>query len=443
MKTKKPRNIILFLCCILCSSLNSQDTDAKSEKTLSDKGRFFINRMRSPYLPIYGVTDTLAMLPFDEKTAMYSSADLTGDNDDGFFSTYSYLYQDTNGHFVIFDELGPGTLTRMHFAFWWISGTTFLSTPPPNFPLSIYIDDMVTPRHIVQANDIFSGRIFPLVVNVLNGQYGYNLYYPFYFQSRMKITMPFKPNFFQFDFRKGYRKTDPAKWISAINRAGQYPHDLAGSWSGATTTTIPANSRARIASNIGPAVIMGMKFTAAQISDWNSLRIEIKWDNDIQPSVNAPLGMLCGSSNPAYNLASLLFSMNGTTGYCYFPMPFNSSAQIDIVNTTSSSTTLKFDSVVIRGRYPEPFGYFCATHTSSRPTQLGRDHLVLDVPGQGTYIGTVFQAEVNLGIPNVDLYYLEGDERIYIDGAASPSYHGTGTEETFNGAWYSPLGQDG
>ncbi|MBI4243603.1 MAG: DUF2961 domain-containing protein, partial [Planctomycetes bacterium] len=47
------------------------------------------------------------------------------------------------------------------------------------------------------------------------------------------------------------------------------------------------------------------------------------------------------------------------------------------------------------------------------------------------------------GIPNVDLYYLEGDERIYIDGAASPSYHGTGTEETFNGAWYSPLGQDG
>ena len=31
---------------------------------------------------------------------------------------------------------------------------------------------------------------------------------------------------------------------------------------------------------------------------------------------------------------------------------------------------------------------------------------------------------------------LEGDDRIYVDGEATPSFHGTGLEDYFNGAWY-------
>ena len=40
-------------------------------------------------------------------------------------------------------------------------------------------------------------------------------------------------------------------------------------------------------------------------------------------------------------------------------------------------------------------------------------------------------------ISNNDSWYiLEGDERIYIDGAKTPIVHGTGLEDYFNGAWY-------
>jgi hypothetical protein len=33
-------------------------------------------------------------------------------------------------------------------------------------------------------------------------------------------------------------------------------------------------------------------------------------------------------------------------------------------------------------------------------------------------------------------WYLEGDERFYVDDNQSPVYHGTGTEDFYNGAWY-------
>jgi hypothetical protein len=37
--------------------------------------------------------------------------------------------------------------------------------------------------------------------------------------------------------------------------------------------------------------------------------------------------------------------------------------------------------------------------------------------------------------------YLEGDERVYVDGSRSPAVYGTGTEDYFNGGWYFILGE--
>jgi len=36
--------------------------------------------------------------------------------------------------------------------------------------------------------------------------------------------------------------------------------------------------------------------------------------------------------------------------------------------------------------------------------------------------------------------YLEGDERAYVDGSASPQLHGTGTEDFYEGGWYFRYG---
>ena len=39
-----------------------------------------------------------------------------------------------------------------------------------------------------------------------------------------------------------------------------------------------------------------------------------------------------------------------------------------------------------------------------------------------------------------NLYFLEGNLQMYLDGAASPSYESSGTEDYFNNAWYFQTG---
>jgi hypothetical protein len=68
-------------------------------------------------------------------------------------------------------------------------------------------------------------------------------------------------------------------------------------------------------------------------------------------------------------------------------------------------------------------------------TTIGKDFTVLDAGGSGRLAAWVLDL---VGQPGSSAFqsYMEGNPRIYIDGSRSPSIIGTGTEDTFNGAWY-------
>ena len=59
----------------------------------------------------------------------------------------------------------------------------------------------------------------------------------------------------------------------------------------------------------------------------------------------------------------------------------------------------------------------------------------LKVSGSGHIVGVTHSMTGNY-FGEHSRFYLEGDEQIYIDGSISHSYHGTGTEDFYNGAWY-------
>ncbi len=75
---------------------------------------------------------------------------------------------------------------------------------------------------------------------------------------------------------------------------------------------------------------------------------------------------------------------------------------------------------------------------------------MLEAEGRGHYTGCVLnmqqdpqREDVGYQLPDESIYvhhglgFLEGDEQIYVDGEGfPPAYHGTGTEDYFNGAWY-------
>ena len=191
-------------------------------------------------------------------------------------------------------------------------------------------------------------------------------------------------------------------------------------WSGTRTFTYPAPD-------------------SATTDILNNTWLQISWDNEATPSVNAPVGSLFGLGQfGSYGTRALMMGLDETnTLYLYFPMPFASHAHIDLVNQRSSTT----NGITYEIQY-KPFtdsfqnvGYFKTQFNTQQPTTNGNDIVILNAQGAGQFLGMVDSMDG----PN-NRSYLEGNERIYTDGSNSPSFQGTGTEDFFNGGWYFSSG---
>ena len=66
---------------------------------------------------------------------------------------------------------------------------------------------------------------------------------------------------------------------------------------------------------------------------------------------------------------------------------------------------------------------------------FGQDWLFLDEQGTGKFVGVSHTMEGHIPAGN-RRNYLEGDERVYVDGSRTPQLHGTGTEDFYEGGWY-------
>jgi len=80
-------------------------------------------------------------------------------------------------------------------------------------------------------------------------------------------------------------------------------------------------------------------------------------------------------------------------------------------------------------------GYFHATHSPLAHTVDGQDWTFLETTGQGVFYGVTHTMRGDIPSGN-RRNYLEGDERVYVDGARSPTMHGTGTEDFYESGWY-------
>ena len=120
--------------------------------------------------------------------------------------------------------------------------------------------------------------------------------------------------------------------------------------------------------------------------------------------------------------------------YTYFPMPFAGNAKIQLVSQrTTDTNNISYE--IRHKAFGDPFtnvGYFKTSYEHAIHTNGdGGDIIFLDTVGSGQLVGVV---ESMKGATS--RWYLEGDERFYVDDNQSPVYYGTGTEDFYNGAWY-------
>lgn len=174
-------------------------------------------------------------------------------------------------------------------------------------------------------------------------------------------------------------------------------------------------------------------------NELNDTWIKIYWDGEEEPSVNAPLGSFFGVGHfgPATVKALPVGMDEQGKMYMYFAMPFASSARIEL-ESKANNNMVDFDYEIQYKTFTDSFdnvGYF-KTNWNETISSYGNELEILRVDGRGKLVGVVQSAKNNEVLNTWNGYFLEGDERIYIDGEKTPSIHGTGTEDFYNGAWY-------
>lgn len=187
-----------------------------------------------------------------------------------------------------------------------------------------------------------------------------------------------------------------------------------------------------------------------------SARLRITFDGET--TVDAPIGEFFGTGLGEYDVRTMMSSVDpGQDGWytAWWPMPFNESAKVEIVNAGGIPIEGATAEVVTGpGGVDEGSGHFHATH--KRGTTIpGQDWNFLDPGGAGTFYGVThtMRGLIPLNETKASVLphstrqtasnprnYLEGDERFYVDGAQEPAWHGTGSEDFYESGWYFRFG---
>lgn len=182
-----------------------------------------------------------------------------------------------------------------------------------------------------------------------------------------------------------------------------------------------------------------MLYREATAEYLNDTFIRVYYNGETEPSVNAPLGAFFGGGTlgSAYVKAMPLGMADGRL-YMYFPMPFEESAKVTLVSTTPDNR-VDLNYTVEYADFSDDFddvGYFKTEYRELLPnTTLDQDVELLRTDGRGKMVG-VMQSGKMLEKQRSWGWFMEGDERFYMDKKRTPSIFGTGTEDFYNAGWY-------
>ncbi|MFW6088728.1 MAG: glycoside hydrolase family 172 protein [Gemmatimonadota bacterium] len=172
------------------------------------------------------------------------------------------------------------------------------------------------------------------------------------------------------------------------------------------------------------------------------LIVRCYWDGEETPSVEVPVSDFFGMGFGEWkDFVSLPLSMTSGGYNSYWAMPFRRDARITVENTSSVPVEKLYYNLDVHtyDSLPDDVLYFHAWYHQV-VTRAGEPVVVLEAEGRGHYVGTLMSMQPRQG---VSLGYLEGDQRIFIDGAEEPGVIGTGTEDYFSSGWYYDTGEYG
>ncbi|MGN8769085.1 glycoside hydrolase family 172 protein [Paenibacillus barengoltzii] len=209
--------------------------------------------------------------------------------------------------------------------------------------------------------------------------------------------------------------------------------DLGQGWKVSPSVNIAPGQAFTVAEIDGPGAVQHIWLTCFPDS-WRHLILRMYWDDEVDPSVETPLGdFFCNGWCERSNVNSLPIAVNPAGGMnSYWVMPFRKKAKITIENRMGSAVVLYYQIDYTLTEVPDDAAYFHAQWRRSNPVRYKDVHVLLDgVRGKGHYVGTYLAWQVNN-----NGWWGEGEIKFYMDGDEEfPTICGTGTEDYFGGAW--------
>ncbi|UKT63308.1 glycoside hydrolase family 172 protein [Pedobacter mucosus] len=375
-----------------------------------------------------------------------SSYDTTGNNDDGFSGKYSFIRKNPDSSLVIFEAEGAGVINRI-----W--------TPTPTDDiLDFYFDGDKKPSYSVKFSDLFSGKVYPFSLPLCGNQVGgYFCYFPFPYKNGCKVVFRGKKlEFYQIQYHKLKSDEQVKTFTSSLNSEEKLAlNNLTKTWINikskilsqqkteiyAIDKTISAGEIITLAAINKSGRLLGFEFENAKQFEGLNKQIDLKitWDNEKEPAIYLPLADFFGYAFGKISMQSLLNGTANNINYCYFPMPFDKSAKVELIYRNNKPTA---EPLNIKAKFyystnlrnPLTEGKFYSFWNSDKNVAAQKPHTFLQGNGKGHYVATILQAQ---GLnPGMTLFF-EGDDYTAIDGKMT--MHGTGSEDYFNGGWYALL----
>ena len=208
----------------------------------------------------------------------------------------------------------------------------------------------------------------------------------------------------------------------------------------------------------GPGEISHMWFTLSDGEPFFLKRIVLRiyWDGEESPSVEAPIGDFFGQGTGEYVpwQSEVLTVSHDRAMNSYFPMPYAHHAKVTITNDGKESLGSLYWNIDYRTDVrplPKDTLYFHAQYRQAQPNHGwtgqwyengdpivnyrrnpdGKDNYVwMEAQGHGQFVGVTMSI-----LQNQDGWWGEGDDMFFVDGATTPTFIGTGSEDYFLGAW--------
>ena len=207
--------------------------------------------------------------------------------------------------------------------------------------------------------------------------------------------------------------------------------DLGPGWKISPSIRIAPGETFQLADIAGSGAIQQIWLTPT--GDWRKQILKAWWDDAEDPSILCPLADFFGMGWCEYDpLNSLAVCVNPGSGFnSYWEMPFRRRARLSVENLSDEEVTLYYQINYTLTEVEADRGYFHAHFRRVNPLPYADVHTLLDIEGDGHYVGTYMAwGSNNRG------WWGEGEAKFYIDDDEDyPTICGTGTEDYFCGSY--------